>query len=228
MLVAEHQGARIEAAEAQRGLNYVCPKCRGIVIPKQGRKVIWHFAHKPPTDCIWATGETLAHLEAKKLVRDALVTRGLRAEMEYIVATLPGDRRADVMVWSPEEVPLAIELQHTSIGLDEIEKRAFSYAGAGIAQIWIPFLRTSALRDAEPRGAGCMFIESTLRVRSRNGCMDFAARMECGCMRPTARSSGMVSSRAIKFTSNSPVGLKQVASKERRGDIFDGRRGIEK
>ncbi len=86
MLVAEHQDARVEAALAQRGPSYTCPECKGIVILKQGRKVIWHFAHKPPTDCRWATGETLAHLQAKKLVRDALVARGLRAEVEYTVS----------------------------------------------------------------------------------------------------------------------------------------------
>ena len=159
MLVAEHQGVRVEAAAAQRGLSYVCPKCKGVVILKQGRKVIWHFAHKPPTDCSWATGETVAHLEAKKIVRDSLVARGLRAEIEYIVTALPGDRRADVMVWSPDEVPVAIELQHTSIGVDEIERRAFSYAGAGIVQIWIPFLTPSALAAAEQRGARCLFLE---------------------------------------------------------------------
>jgi competence protein CoiA len=159
VLVAEHQGVRVEAAVAQRGPVYVCPKCKGIVIPKQGRKVIWHFAHKPPTDCAWATGETIAHLDAKKLIRDSLVARGLAAEIEFIIATLPGDRRADVMAWSPNGEHLAIELQHTPIGLDEIERRAASYARAGIAQIWVPFLSKSVLMEAEPRGAGCVFVE---------------------------------------------------------------------
>jgi Competence protein CoiA-like family len=160
MLIAELAGVRVEAAEVQRGPVYVCPQCKGVLILKQGRKVIWHFAHKPPTDCTWATGETIAHLEAKKLVRDSMVARGLRAEIEYIVATLPRDRRADVMVWSPNGEQLAIELQHTSIDLDEIEERAGSYARAGIAQMWIPFLSKSAMLDAEPRGAGCIFIET--------------------------------------------------------------------
>lgn len=159
MLVAEHQGARVEATGAARGLNYCCPECKKTVILKPGRKVISHFAHKPPTDCSWAAGETRAHLEAKRLVKDAFVARGLKAEIEYIVAALPGDRRADVMAWSKSGSQLAVELQHTSIGLDELEKRAFSYAGAGIAQIWIPFLVKSALIAAEARGEGCMFIE---------------------------------------------------------------------
>ena len=159
MLVAEHQGKRVEAAGAERGPNYTCPRCKGVVILKLGRIVISHFAHKPPTDCTWAKGETRAHLEAKKLIRDSLVARGRRAEMEYIVVALPGDRRADVMTWSPNGMQVAFELQHTSIGLNEIEKRAFSYAREGIAQIWIPFIGAPAWRTAEPHGVGRMFIE---------------------------------------------------------------------
>src|SRR5262245_43545995 len=100
MLVAEHQGVRVDASDATRGADYVCPWCKGIVIFKPGRKVISHFAHKPPTDCTWASGETRAHLEAKKLVADILTARKLRAEIEHVVPSLSGDRRADVMVWS--------------------------------------------------------------------------------------------------------------------------------
>ncbi|GLS28867.1 hypothetical protein GCM10007937_05740 [Mesorhizobium albiziae] len=44
------------------------------------------------------------------------------------------------MVWTEKKNRIAIEVQHSSIGLDEIERRSFSYAEAGIAQIWIPFL----------------------------------------------------------------------------------------
>lgn len=154
MLVANLNGARIDAVTAKRGPEYRCPKCSGIVILKQGRKVIEHFAHKPPTDCSWAVGETQAHLEAKALVRSALVSRGLRAEVEFEVDTMPGDRRADVMVWSPKGRKIAFELQHTSIDLNEIEARASSYSRVGIAQIWIPFLRNAVWKDGEPRAGG--------------------------------------------------------------------------
>jgi competence protein CoiA len=158
MLVARLGDIRIDAADAQRGPAYRCPKCNDIVILRQGRKVIEHFAHKPPTDCSWSTGETRAHLEAKSLVRAALVRRGLRAEVEFIVRNLPGDRRADVMVWSPKGVQIAIELQHTPIDLDEIEARASSYSRAGIAQIWIPFLREAVWKEGKPQDGG-WFVE---------------------------------------------------------------------
>jgi competence protein CoiA len=164
MLVAKLNDNRIEADIAERGQDYVCPnpKCNQPVILKRGRIKIAHFAHKPPMDCTWASGETHAHLEAKKLFRDSFASRGLRAEVEFIVPSLPTDRRADVMVWSPAGVRAAIELQHTSIDIKEIEKRAFSYAREGIAQVWILFIQSQAMKTAKLcRGGkqGNLFIE---------------------------------------------------------------------
>lgn len=46
MLVASLDDVRIDAVVAQRGPEYRCPKCKGLVILKKGRKVIDHFAHK--------------------------------------------------------------------------------------------------------------------------------------------------------------------------------------
>ena len=96
MLIAEQAGKRIEGRDAVRGGEFVCPKCRRVVVLKAGRKVIAHFAHKPPTDCTWAKGETREHLEAKQFVKDALVARGLSAQFEYEIEALSGDRRADL------------------------------------------------------------------------------------------------------------------------------------
>lgn len=154
MLVAELEEKRIDALNAERGPTYFCPKCRDQVVLKKGRKVVHHFAHKPPTDCTWAAGETRAHMEAKVLVANVLKACGLRAELELIVNCLPGNRRADVMAWSPEGLQIAFELQHTPIGRDEIERRASSYARADIAQIWIPFIKSNVWNAGVPRHGG--------------------------------------------------------------------------
>jgi competence CoiA-like predicted nuclease len=159
LLVAEFQSNRVTAGTAAKGLAYFCPNCKKIVILKRGRIVTAHFSHKPPTNCSWARGETQAHLEAKQIVFDGLQARGVRTLLEYVVDTLPGDRRADVMAWSATNAQLAIELQHTSIGIPEIEARAHAYSRAGIAQIWLPFLSGSALSAAEPKSAGTLFIQ---------------------------------------------------------------------
>jgi len=154
MLVAKLDGDRIEAGIAGRGHEYRCPQCDGLVVLKRGARIIAHFAHKPPTSCSWARGETIAHLKSKALVAAALLQRGLRADVEFILATHSGDRRADVMTWSPKGLQIAFELQHTPIEIEEIERRAASYADAGIAQIWIPFLRPSVWRDGQPTASG--------------------------------------------------------------------------
>lgn len=157
MLVGSLNGKPIDALGAIRGLNYLCPnpKCNSQLILRQGRQVVHHFAHKPPR-CDWASSETPEHREAKRALLDSLKSRGLRAEAEFIVDTLPGDRRADVMAWRPDNQMVAFELQHSAISLDEIERRAASYARAGIAQIWIPFLRDKFVSASKKEGG---FIE---------------------------------------------------------------------
>ena len=153
MLVASKNGVRVDARNAIRGEAHRCPGCNAEVILKRGRRVIAHFAHKPPVDCSWGKGETHAHRYSKALVADALTERGLNAEVEFEVETLTGDRRADVMTWHPGTgQAIAIELQHSTIDLDNIEARARSYASAGIAQFWIGFLSKNAKDKALPDG----------------------------------------------------------------------------
>lgn len=61
--------------------------------------------------------------------------------------------------WSPNGQLIALQMQHTSIALDEIERHAGSYARAGIAQIWIPFIEPSVWRDGHNRSLGEFFVE---------------------------------------------------------------------
>lgn len=160
MLVANLERERIEARHATKGAPFVCPGCEAPVILKRGRLRIAHFAHAARTDCGWSKGETMPHRVAKLALVDALRLRGLRAEVEFEVATPHGMRRADVLAWHPQRDEyerggmLAFELQHTPISLEEIEERAFSYAAAGGAQVWIPFLRKSAIEGGRLDTAG--------------------------------------------------------------------------
>jgi competence CoiA-like predicted nuclease len=159
MLTAESEGFRVSAACAERQKSYFCPSCKNLLVLKRGRIVVAHFAHRPPVLCDWAKGETKAHLEAKQIVFDALSTRGIKAELEFVVQSLPGDRRADVMAWSSKGVPVAIELQHSALSLSILETRARSYANASIAQLWVPFVNKKSLLDFEPRAGGGMFVK---------------------------------------------------------------------
>lgn len=142
MLVALLEGNRIGAAAAQKGPEYRCPGCKEVMTLKKGRMVIHHFAHQAPVRCSWARGETLVHMESKELLSKCFVGRGLRTESEFVVESLFGDRRADLMLWSPNGNQVAFEMQHTPISIEDIERRADAYAKAGIGQIWIPFIRS--------------------------------------------------------------------------------------
>jgi hypothetical protein len=64
------------------------------------------------------------------------------------------DRRADVRVWSPWKKRVAIELQHSPIGVERLERRAFVYARGGIAQVWLSFLDERVVGTADGRRGG--------------------------------------------------------------------------
>ena len=154
MLVALSNGVRVTATEAEKGGSYHCPACKAELVLRKGAIKIHHFAHRPPVDCAWGSGETLAHLEAKQLIHAAFAPRAFRAEMEWPVEGLSGDRRADVFVWDMRGAKVAFELQHTAIGAGEMAKRSAAYMAAGIAVLWLPFLRARYRAAAERPPAG--------------------------------------------------------------------------
>ncbi|MGE3692547.1 MAG: competence protein CoiA [Novosphingobium sp.] len=147
MLVALHQETRVDAWGATKGLPYHCPNCKAEVILKQGRIVIHHFAHKPPTVCAWATGETREHLLAKKVIRDAFRAKGYQADYEVEVLSGGGDRRADVLITNGKGARVAVEVQHTPILYDAMERRTGGYVAARTPVIWMGIL-SSKMKDA--------------------------------------------------------------------------------
>lgn len=151
MLVATVAGVSVDAASVRKGAEYVCPQCKCGVVLKKGRIVIHHFAHKAKAACNYANGETYEHLSGKAAFRDSLRSRGLIADVERAVLSSGGDRRADVLLEGPppHHRQVALELQHQSIGLDEIERRTSAYMDVGIPVVWIPFLRPSVWDDAD-------------------------------------------------------------------------------
>jgi competence CoiA-like predicted nuclease len=154
MLVASLNGQRIDAWDASKGLKYHCPNCRADVILKQGRIVIHHFAHKPPTDCTWASGETRDHLLAKTVIRDAYRERGYQADYEVEVLSGAGDRRADVLLTNTKGTKVAVEIQHTPILYDAMERRTSAYIAARVPVIWIGILSNSMKDSGTPTKAG--------------------------------------------------------------------------
>lgn len=143
MLIALLENERVLASVATKGSVYHCPGCGQEVTLKKGRRVIHHFAHKPPVSCSWASGETILHLKAKEAFYEYFKARNIPVELELPLAS--GLLRADVYVTGKGGNPIAFELQHSSITPDEIERRTSKYFELGIALIWIPLFRPSKL-----------------------------------------------------------------------------------
>jgi competence protein CoiA len=140
MLVAEKDSVRIEALDAEKGNAYRCPKCGEEVVLKKGRIVVHHFAHKTGGDCSWAVGETREHMTAKRLLANGMRRRGLTAEIEKVVISIDGDRRADVLITCSSGKSAAVEIQHTPIAYQEIERRTSAYIQAKIPVAWLAIL----------------------------------------------------------------------------------------
>ncbi len=124
-----------------------------MVVLKKGRLRVHHFAHKPPTDCHLATGETPAHLAAKEAFRRHFVARGYATDVEVPLTGGAAHLRADVLTRPRPGLTAAVELQHTVIEPDEVAARTRAYLALGIAVASIPLLRPARL-DAHPAGDG--------------------------------------------------------------------------
>lgn len=68
----------VNVKEAAKGEEYLCPHCGGVMIPRQGTKRRWHFAHKGDTGV--CSDESYLHKLAKKRIRECF----LSAEHFYI------------------------------------------------------------------------------------------------------------------------------------------------
>ena len=112
-------GQKIAATPGQRAQ---CPGCGEPVISKCGQINIWHWAHESQSQCdSWSEPETLWHLQWKSLwpaecVEISIEKQGIK-------------HRADVL--TPQGT--VIELQHSSISVDEIRERERFYG----KMIWV-------------------------------------------------------------------------------------------
>lgn len=152
MLVAHNEaGTRVSAASSRKEGRYFCPGCGGLVVLKRGKIKVPHFAHKDSTDCPWGEGETHDHMVAKTEMYAHLRAEGYRTELEHPFFK-PTRRdpyaRADVAVWI-DDIPYAIEFQHTLLSIGDIEYRAHRYAKHGIGQLWVPFIDSARLNGKE-------------------------------------------------------------------------------
>jgi hypothetical protein len=147
-------GEPVEADKAAKSVRYICRKCKEDIILVKGKKVRAHFRHKPDSNCAYKVGETWQHLQTKIVILDALRGRGLQASLEVEVLSIDGDRRADVLVLSPQSDPpkadkerrLAIEVQYSTIDSTSLRHRTTAYMAAKVPVLWVSVVDASKFK----------------------------------------------------------------------------------
>jgi competence protein CoiA len=120
--------------ESKSSAPFVCLQCNEEVILKVGRNRVNHFAHANPIACKFAEGESETHRRCKMEIYEALKrTPGVRnATMERPLGTARPDVSAII-----NGVPVAIEVQISSLSLETILRRTIDYHQRGIYVLWL-------------------------------------------------------------------------------------------
>lgn len=116
---------------------FYCPACAGEVILKKGKIREHHFAHKPPSDCLFGTGESQVHLKAKRQIYNALIFHPLCTFCEL---EQPLDGARPDIIFTTKGNQIALEVQKSNISTDDMARRMLQYTRLGIHVLWIvPF-----------------------------------------------------------------------------------------
>jgi competence protein CoiA len=113
---------------------FACLVCREEVILKTGRSRINHFAHANPIACKFAEGESDEHRRCKTEIFLALqkAPGASNVILERPLETVRPDVSAVI-----NGVPVAIEVQISSLSLETITQRTIDYAQRGIYVLWL-------------------------------------------------------------------------------------------
>jgi competence protein CoiA len=125
----------LASEESKSNRPFYCPRCEDEAILKKGTVKIHHFAHKPPVTCEYGRGETEKHRLCKMAIFEGLkeYQRFRNVELEKGLGTVRPDISA-VM----GDVPIAIEVQISTLTMDQIVYRTKEYAKKGIYLLWLP------------------------------------------------------------------------------------------
>ena len=118
----------IPLKEAQRGIDYCCPKCLSKMRVREGFFKKRHFYHLKGRECFFGQGKTAEHLETQKYICSLLPT----LEMEVPFKTI---RRIADVYWPG--VKIVFEIQCSPISKEELKARNRDYQRLGIFVVWI-------------------------------------------------------------------------------------------
>jgi len=113
---------------------FLCAECGVEVILKGGESRVTHFAHINPMACRYAEGESEAHRACKMEIYEAL--RQAPGVRDVALERSLGNVRPDVSAYI-NNIPVAIEVQVSSLSLPTITRRTITYAQKGIHVLWL-------------------------------------------------------------------------------------------
>jgi competence protein CoiA len=120
--------------ELKRNGPFFCLVCNDEVILKGGRQRVNHFAHANPIACKFAEGESETHRRCKMEIYEALLrTPGVsNVALERALGEIRPDVSAEI-----NGVPVAIEVQISSLSVETIMRRTIDYHRRGIYVLWL-------------------------------------------------------------------------------------------
>lgn len=113
---------------------FFCPECSARLILKRGPIVAAHFAHWPHTACHFSAGESRLHMRVKRELYEALTVYPGCTSVE-LERQLPGVR-PDVSL-QVDGVQVAIEIQRSTLSIDEIQQRISRYTALDVHVLWL-------------------------------------------------------------------------------------------
>lgn len=120
--------------ENKRNGPFACLQCNEEVILKCGRNRVNHFAHANPIACKFAEGESDLHRRCKMEIFQVL--RTMPGVTDVALERPAGENRPDVSA-SIHGVPVAIEVQISSLSVETIMRRTIDYYRSGIYVLWL-------------------------------------------------------------------------------------------
>jgi competence protein CoiA len=119
---------------SKKNAPFYCLECGDEVILKTGRRTVNHFAHVNPLACRYAENESDGHRRCKMEIFLALQKE---PHVRNVALERPlGTNRPDVSA-EINGVPVAIEVQISSLSLETVAYRTMEYARKGIYVLWL-------------------------------------------------------------------------------------------
>tara|TARA_B100000902_G_C27164594_1_gene840515 strand:- start:141 stop:1079 length:939 start_codon:yes stop_codon:yes gene_type:complete len=109
----------VQIESAERGVEYYCPECEGVMIPKKGDVLAHHFSHKPKSDgaphtCV---GEGNRHFRVKSFLHgmlNATKNHHFRYDIKVEMERRIDNDQPDIVVRFEQQNILAIEIVDTN------------------------------------------------------------------------------------------------------------------